>query len=35
MIVFFGAEFTHAYAVAHDGYIAPDQNAVKEPGRQA
>jgi len=35
MIVFFGAEFTHAYAVKHDGYIPPDNHAVKEPGRKA
>jgi membrane protein len=34
MIVFFGAEFTHAYAVLHDGYISPDKNAVKQPGRK-
>lgn len=33
MIVFFGAEFTHAYAEQQDGYIPPDKNAVKEPGR--
>ncbi len=30
MIVFYGAEFTHAYAELHDGYIPPDKNAVKE-----
>lgn len=30
MIVFYGAEFTHAYAVHKDGYISPDKNAVKE-----
>ena len=35
MIVFFGAEFTHAYAVKQDGYIPPDDNAVKQPGRKA
>jgi membrane protein len=29
MIVFYGAEFTHAYAVQHDGYIPPDNKAVK------
>lgn len=29
MIVFFGAEFTHAYAELKDGKIAPDKNAVK------
>lgn len=31
MIVFYGAEFTHAYAVRQDGYISPDKNAVKQP----
>ncbi|MEP7170365.1 MAG: YihY/virulence factor BrkB family protein [Bacteroidota bacterium] len=35
MIVFYGAEFTHAYAELHDGYIAPDKNAVKREGRKA
>ncbi len=35
MIVFFGAEFTNAYAKLHDGYIPPDKNAVKETGRKA
>lgn len=30
MIVFFGAEFTHAYAELKDGKIAPDENAVKQ-----
>ena len=35
MIVFYGAEFTHAYAEFHDGYIAPDKNAVKMVGRKA
>jgi len=34
MIVFYGAEFTRAYAVMHDGYIAADKNGVKQPGRQ-
>ena len=29
MIVFYGAEFTHAYAELKDGKIAPDENAVK------
>ena len=29
MIVFYGAEYTHAYAVRQDGYIPPDKNAVK------
>jgi hypothetical protein len=29
MIVFYGAEFTHAYAEAKDGRIQPDENAVK------
>jgi membrane protein len=35
MIVFYGAEFTHAYAEYHDGYIPPDKNAVKQEGRKA
>jgi membrane protein len=35
MIVFYGAEFTHTYAMKHDGYIPPDKNAVKQPGRKA
>lgn len=35
MIVFYGAEFTHAYAELHDGYIPPDKNAVKQQGRKA
>ena len=35
MIVFYGAEFTHAYAVQQDGYIPPDKNAVKQQGRKA
>lgn len=34
MIVFYGAEFTHANAVQLDGYIPPDKNAVKQPGRK-
>ncbi len=34
MIVFFGAEFTHAYAELHDGRIPPDENAVKRPGSE-
>ncbi|HTH56779.1 MAG TPA: YihY/virulence factor BrkB family protein [Cyclobacteriaceae bacterium] len=29
MIVFFGAEFTHAYAEGSDGEILPDKNAIK------
>jgi len=29
MIVFYGAEFTHAYAEIRDGKISPDQNAKK------
>lgn len=29
MIVFYGAEFTHAYAELKDGKIAPDKNAVE------
>lgn len=32
MIVFYGAEFTHAYAKFHEDYIPPDKNAVKQPG---
>ncbi len=35
MIVFYGAEFTHAYAVHHDGQVSADENAVKQPGREA
>ena len=35
MIVFYGAEFTQVYAVQQDGYIPPDKNAVKQPGRKA
>jgi len=34
MIVFYGAEFTHAYAKQKDGYIPPDKNAVKQKGRK-
>ena len=34
MIVFYGAEFTHAFAVQQDGYIPPDKNAVKQQGRK-
>jgi len=34
MIVFYGAEFTHAYALQQDGYIPPDKNAVKQQGRK-
>ncbi|MEO8086516.1 MAG: YihY/virulence factor BrkB family protein [Bacteroidota bacterium] len=34
MIVFYGAEFTHAYAELHDGFVPPDENAVKKPGRK-
>ena len=34
MIVFYGAEFTHACAVQQDGYIPPDKNAVKQKGRK-
>jgi len=34
MIVFYGAEFTHAYAIQQDGYIPPDENAVKQKGRK-
>lgn len=35
MIVFYGAEFTRAYAELHDGIIPPDVNAVKQKGRKA
>ena len=35
MIVFYGAEFTHAYAVQQDGYLPPDENAVKQEARKA
>lgn len=34
MIVFYGAEFTHAYAEMKDGKIAPDENAVKDENRK-
>jgi membrane protein len=30
MIVFYGAEFTHAYAEFNDGKIAPDKNAIRK-----
>jgi membrane protein len=30
MIVFFGAEFTHAHAEIRDGKVPPDKNAVKQ-----
>lgn len=30
MIVFYGAEFTHAYAQLHDGYVPPDKNEVNK-----
>lgn len=30
MIVFYGAEFTYAYATLKDGIILPDENAVKQ-----
>ena len=30
MIVFYGAEFTHAYALQQDGYVPPDENAVPQ-----
>ncbi len=35
MIVFYGAEFTHAYAELHEGEIPPDKNAIKQPYRKA
>ena len=28
------AEFTHADAEMHDGYVPPDKNAKKKPGRK-
>ncbi|MBK5286033.1 MAG: YihY/virulence factor BrkB family protein [Bacteroidia bacterium] len=34
MIVFYGAEFTRAYAQLQDGDIPPDENAVKQKGRK-
>lgn len=34
MIVFYGAEFTHAYAELQEGKIPADKNAVKQPGRK-
>jgi membrane protein len=34
MIVFYGAEFTRAYARMQEGYIPPDENARKKPGRK-
>jgi membrane protein len=34
MIVFYGAEFTRAYANYYDGEIPADKNAVKETGRE-
>ena len=35
MIVFYGAEFTHAYAEWNDGRIPPDKNAVVQRVRKA
>src|SRR6185295_12476398 len=35
MIVFYGAEFTHAYAELRDGSVPPDEHAVKQKGRKA
>jgi membrane protein len=35
MIVFYGAEFTHAYAELYDGEIPPDKKAVKRKNRKA
>lgn len=34
MIVFYGAEFTRAYANMHEGEIPPAKTAVKEKGRE-
>ena len=35
MIVFYGAEFTHAYAVLQDGYIPHDKKAEKRQRRKS
>ncbi len=35
MIVFYGAEFTHAYAEFREGQIPPDENAVKQSGNKS
>jgi membrane protein len=35
MIVFYGAEFTHAYAEAREGEVVPDENAIKVEARSA
>ncbi len=35
MIVFYGAEFTHAYAEIKDGKIPPDKNAIKQEAPKA
>ena len=34
MIVFYGAEFTNAYAKLKDGDVLADKNAVKRKGRR-
>ena len=34
MIVFYGAEFTHAYVKTHGVFIPPDKNSVKQQGRK-
>jgi membrane protein len=34
IIVFYGAEFTRAYAKLHEGDVPPAENAVKEKGRE-
>jgi membrane protein len=35
MIVFYGAEFTKAYADHYHGTVAAGTNAVKDPGRES
>lgn len=35
MILFYGAQFTKAYADTYHGYVPPSEIAVKEPGRKA
>jgi membrane protein len=35
MIVFYGAEFTKAYADRYHGAVAAGKNAVKDPGRKS
>jgi hypothetical protein len=35
MIVFYGAEFTKAFADHYHGYVAAGENAVKDIGRES